>query len=112
MNVTIGGHGQPRAEVRFTHRNGTIEMAVRTPDPEVAQSLRAALPELGSTLDSQGFRSEIRADSQSQTGSSHRATPQSGDHESGSGDRGRPNEWNQHNQERRQRRQFEMEDYD
>jgi hypothetical protein len=60
LSVTVGGHGEPRAEVQITHRNGTIEMAVRTPHPELAHDLRSALPELGSALESRGFRSEIR----------------------------------------------------
>jgi hypothetical protein len=111
MNVTVGGDGAPRAEVRFTHRNGTIEMAVRTPDTEVAHSLRAALPELGSTLEAHGFRSEIRAEAPAAIS---RTTSQSDDFD-GPGDqghRGRFEERNQENQERRQRRQFEKEDYD
>jgi hypothetical protein len=110
INVTVGGNGAPRAEVRFTHRNGTIEMAVRTPDAEVAQSLRAALPELGSTLEAHGFRSEIRPEGSAGVS---RTEAKPDDHDSGGhGQRGRSDEWGQHNQERRQRRHFEREEYD
>jgi hypothetical protein len=110
MNVTVGGSGAPRAEVRFTHRNGTIEMAVRTPDAAVAHNLRAALPELSSTLESHGFRSELRPEA---APGISRAALQADDHDGrGHQHRSRADEWNQDNQERRQRRHFEREEYD
>lgn len=107
MNVTVGAHGEARAEVRITQRNGTIEMAVRTPHAELAQTLRAALPELGSALESHGFRADIREATPAAAASGNRAAAQSEDPDTG-GHKGRPShEWNEDNQERRQRRPFE-----
>lgn len=63
ISVAVGGKdGQPRAEILLQHRGeGVIQMAVRTPDPQFASTLRSGLPELSANLEMRGFRSEIHA---------------------------------------------------
>ena len=65
ISVAVGGgEGQPRAEILLQHKpDGAIQMAVRTADIRLAESLRSGLPDLNSDLESRGFRSELRADS-------------------------------------------------
>jgi hypothetical protein len=116
MNVTVGGHGEPRADVRITHRNGTVEVSVRTPDPEMAGNLRSGLPELTSALESHGFRSEIRetvgAALREAPGVTEKAARLSEDAEAGAGERRHAHEPNEENRERRQRRPFQWEEDD
>jgi hypothetical protein len=50
--------GEQRVDVRLTERNGDIQVAVRTPDSQLAGSLREDLPLLSSRLEQAGFRAE------------------------------------------------------
>ena len=50
--------GEQRVDVRLTERSGEVLVAVRTPDPQLAGSLREDLPVLSSRLEQAGFRAE------------------------------------------------------
>jgi len=51
-------HGEQRVDVRLTERSGEVRVAVRTPDPQLAGSLREDLPQLSARLEQTGFRAE------------------------------------------------------
>jgi hypothetical protein len=50
--------GEQRVDVRLTERGGEVHVAVRTPDTELAGSLRDDLPRLSARLEQTGFRAE------------------------------------------------------
>ncbi|HMC59776.1 MAG TPA: hypothetical protein VKJ01_11330, partial [Candidatus Solibacter sp.] len=50
--------GDQRVEVRLVERGGEVHVAVRTPDTQLAETLRADLPALSSRLTESGFRTE------------------------------------------------------
>jgi hypothetical protein len=50
--------GDRRVEVRLTERGGEVQVAVRTPDANLASALREDLPALSSRLAESGFRAE------------------------------------------------------
>jgi hypothetical protein len=45
-------------DLHVTERSGEVHVAVRAADPELAHSLRQALPELVNRLEENGFRTE------------------------------------------------------
>ncbi len=50
--------GEQRVDLRLTERGGEVLVAVRTPDPQLAGTLREDLPQLSSRLEQAGFRAE------------------------------------------------------
>jgi Flagellar hook-length control protein FliK len=50
--------GDQRVDVRLTERGGEVRVAVRTPDPQLADTLRDDLPHLSARLEQTGFRTE------------------------------------------------------
>jgi hypothetical protein len=50
--------GDQRVDVRLSERSGEVRVAVRTPDPQLANSLRSDLPGLSARLEQTGFRAE------------------------------------------------------
>ena len=64
INVRLGDTPDQRMDVSFVHRNGEMQVSVKTDNPELAQKLRGDLPELSQNLSSQGFRSEVRSGSE------------------------------------------------
>jgi hypothetical protein len=62
ITVQLGENHDDRMDIRFQHRDGTLQLAVRTANPELAQKLRSELPGLSQSLGNQGFRSELRMD--------------------------------------------------
>jgi hypothetical protein len=50
--------GESRVEVRLSERGGEVKMTVRTPDVNLASSLRENLPALSTRLAESGFKSE------------------------------------------------------
>lgn len=50
---------QSAVEVRLSERGGEVRVAVRTADPQVAESVRAQLPELMDRLGARGFDTQI-----------------------------------------------------
>jgi len=50
--------GVQRVDVRLTDRGGAVHVSVRTPDAELAATLREDLPALSTRLDQSGFHSE------------------------------------------------------
>ena len=65
--------GDRRVELRVTERAGEVRVAVRTPDPQLAGSLRENLPTLSSKLNDSGFRAEIWHPAAAATGWRHAA---------------------------------------
>ena len=57
IRLEVAG-GDRRVEVRVTERAGELRVAVRTPDQQLAGSLRENLPVLSSKLSDYGFRAE------------------------------------------------------
>jgi hypothetical protein len=51
-------NGEQRVDVRLTERSGEVLVAVRTPDAQLAGTLREDLPVLSSRLEQAGFRAE------------------------------------------------------
>lgn len=58
IRLELSGSGERRVEVRVTERAGEVRVAVRTPDQQLAGSLRENLPTLSSKLNDSGFRAE------------------------------------------------------
>lgn len=50
--------GDQRVDVRLVDRGGEVHVAVRTPDSQLANSLRQDLPSLSASLEHSGFRTE------------------------------------------------------
>ncbi|HYO84249.1 MAG TPA: hypothetical protein VES20_22785 [Bryobacteraceae bacterium] len=61
LTVSVPGENDTRTDIQFVHRNGTVNLDVRTTEPEVAHNLQRALPDLMRTLDANGYKSEVRA---------------------------------------------------
>ena len=58
ISIQLGQAAQERVELRVSESAGEVRMAVRAADPEVAHSIRQALPDLMSHLEQSGFRAE------------------------------------------------------
>ncbi len=58
IKLEVSG-GERRVEVRLSERAGEVRVAVRTPDGQLAGSLRENLPELATRLADTGLRSEM-----------------------------------------------------
>ncbi|HLK49841.1 MAG TPA: hypothetical protein VKT49_16980 [Bryobacteraceae bacterium] len=50
--------GEQRVNLRLIERRGAVEVAVRTPDPRLAEALRGELPALSARLEQSGIRAE------------------------------------------------------
>ena len=57
MKFEVTG-GERRVEVRLSERGGEVKMTVRTPDANLASTLRENLPALSARLAESGFKSE------------------------------------------------------
>jgi hypothetical protein len=57
MKFEVTG-GESRVEVRLSERGGEVKMTVRTPDANLASTLRENLPALSNRLAESGFKSE------------------------------------------------------
>jgi hypothetical protein len=57
MKFEVTG-GERRVEVRLSERGGEVKVTVRTPDPQLAGTLRENLPTLSARLAESGFKSE------------------------------------------------------
>ena len=57
MKFEVTG-GESRVEVRLSERGGEVKMTVRTPDGNLASTLRENLPALSTRLTESGFKSE------------------------------------------------------
>ncbi|MBC7928816.1 MAG: hypothetical protein H7039_24495 [Bryobacteraceae bacterium] len=60
ISVRVGKEANA-VDLRFVHRGGETQMAVRTDNPELIQRLRTDLPELAKSLGDRGFQVETRA---------------------------------------------------
>lgn len=58
ISIQVGQTPQEKVELRVTERGGEMHMAVRAADPEMAHTLRQALPELVNRLEENGYRTE------------------------------------------------------
>jgi hypothetical protein len=58
IRIALDDNGQ-RVELRLSERAGDIHVAVRTPDSQLAESLRGDLPSLSSKLEQSGYHSEM-----------------------------------------------------
>lgn len=58
LSIQLGQAAQERVELRVSESAGEVRLAVRAADPEVAHSIRQALPDLVSHLEQSGFRAE------------------------------------------------------
>jgi hypothetical protein len=58
ISIQVGQTPQERVELHLTERAGELRVAVRAADPEMAHTLRQALPELVNRLEENGFRTE------------------------------------------------------
>jgi len=57
IQLQVNG-GEQRVDVKLTERSGQVLVSVRTPDPQLAGSLRQDLPLLSSRLEQAGFHAE------------------------------------------------------
>ena len=58
MKFEVTG-GERRVEVRLSERGGEVKMTVRTPDTQLAGSMRENLPTLSARLAESGFKSDV-----------------------------------------------------
>jgi len=68
IDLTVPNDAGHQVDIRISQRGGDVQVTVRTPDSELAQSLRHNLPELSETLSRNGLREDL-----SQTAQSHSA---------------------------------------
>lgn len=59
ITLRLTADNQSTVEVRLSERAGEVRIAVRSADPEMAESMRARLPELVDRLGARGFETEI-----------------------------------------------------
>ena len=78
MKFEVTG-GESRVEVRLSERGGEVKMTVRTPDANLASTLRENLPALSNRLAESGFKSEAWHPAASSTNEwRHTAQPSAG----------------------------------
>jgi hypothetical protein len=97
IDIRVNGAGDSQVDVRVSQRAGDVEVTVRTPDTDLAQSLRQHLPELSSHLSQSGIHSDVWQPAAAQTSTGNGNTP---DGEPGSRWQGQ-----QQNQQQQQRQQ-------
>jgi hypothetical protein len=82
--------GDDRVAIRMLQRGSEIHVSVRTPDSQLAQSLRQDLGKLTTGLDQGGFRTEtwrptaVNSSAQTNTNTQHQPQPDSSNREGGS----------------------------
>jgi Flagellar hook-length control protein FliK len=69
IDLKIAGADNREVDVRVSQRAGDVQVTVRTPDGELAQSLRQHLPELSDRLSQAGASGEIWQPQQAQSAS-------------------------------------------
>jgi hypothetical protein len=69
IDLKIAGADNSQVDVRVSQRAGDVQVTVRTPDGELAQSLRQHLPELSDRLSQTGASGEIWQPPQAQSAS-------------------------------------------
>jgi hypothetical protein len=74
FDLTVPNDAGHQVDIRISQRGDDVQITVRTPDGDLAQSLRHNLPELSATLSRNGLREEALSTAQS--------------HSAGDGDRG------------------------
>jgi hypothetical protein len=85
--------GDDRVAIRMLQRGSEIHVSVRTPDSQLAQSLRQDLGKLTTGLDQGGFRTEtwrptaVNSGAQTNTNPQHQPQPDSSNREGGSNNR-------------------------
>ncbi|MBC8167306.1 MAG: flagellar hook-length control protein FliK [Bryobacteraceae bacterium] len=79
ITVQLGDKTDDRMQIRFQNRQGEMQMAVRTANPDLADRLRSDLPELRQALGNQGFRADLKGSATESDSSGgqpgHRKTP-------------------------------------
>jgi hypothetical protein len=70
LNLKVGEPGTAQVDVRVLQRAGSVEVTVRTPDPNLAQSLRQHLPELSDRLGQSGIHGDLWQPASAQASSS------------------------------------------
>jgi Flagellar hook-length control protein FliK len=59
IEIQVPGAGGQQVDVRVSQRAGNVDVTVRTPDNEIAQSLRQHLPELSERLSQSGVNGDV-----------------------------------------------------
>lgn len=64
ISLSVGDGGPDRVEVRVQERQGAVQVAVRSSDPELSAALRGDLNDLVSRLENRGYKTETWAPSE------------------------------------------------
>jgi hypothetical protein len=67
IDLKVSGAGESQVDVRVSQRAGDVQVTVRTPDGDLAQSLRQHLPELSDRLAQSGVGGEVLSPATAQT---------------------------------------------
>jgi hypothetical protein len=59
IEIQVPGAGDQQVDVRVSQRAGNVDVTVRTPDNDLAQSLRQHLPELSDRLSQSGVNGDV-----------------------------------------------------
>ena len=65
IDLTVPNDAGHQVDLRISQRGGDVQVTVRTPDSDLAQSLRHNLPELSETLSRNGLREDVAHTAQS-----------------------------------------------
>ncbi len=116
IRIAVNDNGQ-RVELRVTERAGDIHVAVRTPDSQLATSLRNDLPALSGKLEQSGFHSEMWRPAAAPSGenkiietSSGKSSSDSREH-SGGGRQGEESQQNQKNPQQQFNRKSDRKEF-
>lgn len=98
ISLSIGEGGRDRVEVRVQERQGAVQVAVRSSDPELTSSLRGNLNDLVGRLENHGYKAETWAPAESSplrpaqpsASADHRGDTSQGNPQSGGGDGRQP----------------------
>jgi flagellar hook-length control protein FliK len=77
IDLKVAGADNSEVDVRVSQRAGDVQVTVRTPDGELAQSLRHHLPELSDRLAQEGIQGDFWHPTTAQTANSGSDTPDS-----------------------------------
>jgi hypothetical protein len=85
VSLRLASPDAPSVNVQLTERDGKVQVAVRTEDPELARSMQADLGDLVGRLEEKGFKAESWV-----PGAAHPAAPAAAQHSNSADNQGQP----------------------
>jgi hypothetical protein len=108
IDLKVGEPGNGQVDVRIAQRAGDVEVTVRTPDTDLAQSLRQHLPELSDRLGQAGIHGDVWQPASAQAS----AGDTNGQPDSGAGQWQREQHGGQHQRQQQEQANSQQQDSD